>query len=209
MIISKTVGVNFTNCYLIGKRNSKAIVIDPGDDIDKIMDMINEYNVSVEKIINTHGHFDHISANDLLKEKTNAKVYIHEKDKDFLTKPEKNLSSLLGSRNIISLNEADHILKDGDVIEIEDYKFKVIHTPGHSPGSICLYDKENNILISGDTIFNTGVGRTDFKDSSQVQLINSIENKLLKLSDNTEVYTGHGQSTTIEKFKVQVWEKLT
>lgn len=209
MIISQTVGVNFTNCYLIGKRNSNAIIIDPGDDIDKIMDMINEYNVNVKKIINTHGHFDHISANDDLKEKTKAKVYIHQDDKEFLTNPERNLSSLLGSNNLISLNKADYILNNGDIIEIEDYSFEVIHSPGHSPGSICLYDKKNEILISGDTIFNTGVGRTDFKDSSQTQLINSIEDKLLKLPGKTKVYPGHGQSTTIQKFKVQVWEKLT
>ncbi|MDZ7672133.1 MAG: MBL fold metallo-hydrolase [Halanaerobiales bacterium] len=209
MIISQTVGVNLTNCYLIGKKNSKAIVIDPGDDIDKIMDMINEYNVTVEKIVNTHGHFDHITANDELKEKTGAEVYIHEDDKDFLTNPERNLSSLLGSSNTVSLKKADHILQQGDVINIEDYSFEVIHTPGHSPGSICLYDNNNEILISGDTVFNTGVGRTDFKDSSQVSLINSIENKLLKLPGDTKVYPGHGQSTTIKKFEVQVWEKLT
>ncbi|MGM0445484.1 MAG: MBL fold metallo-hydrolase [Bacillota bacterium] len=209
MIISETVGVNFTNCYLIGKRNSKAIVIDPGDDIDKIIDMIEEYNLTVEKIINTHGHFDHITANDELKEKTEAEVYIHEDDKEFLVNPERNLSSLLGSSNTISLDKADHILQQGDTINIEDYLFEIIHTPGHSPGSICLYDNKKQILISGDTIFNTGVGRTDFKDSSQVRLINSIENKLLKLPGDTKVYPGHGEPTTIEKFKVQVWEKLT
>ncbi|HMA59405.1 MAG TPA: MBL fold metallo-hydrolase [Halanaerobiales bacterium] len=209
MIISQTVGVNFTNCYLIGKKNSKAIVIDPGDEIDKIMALVEKNNVEVEKIINTHGHFDHISANNELKEKTNAEVYIHEKDKDALVNPEKNLSTHLGQKNLVELKEADHILREGDTVQIEDYSFEVLHTPGHSPGSISLYDSNKKILISGDTIFSMGVGRTDFPGCSQEELINSIENKLLTLPDETKVYPGHGQETTIGKFKVKVWERLT
>ena len=209
MIISQTVGVNFTNCYLIGKKNSKAIVIDPGDEIDKIMALVEKNNVEVEKIINTHGHFDHISANNELKEKTNAEVYIHEKDKEALVNPEKNLSTHLGQKNLVELKEADHILREGDTVQIEDYSFEVLHTPGHSPGSISLYDSNKKILISGDTIFSMGVGRTDFPGCSQEELINSIENKLLTLPDETKVYPGHGQETTIGKFKVKVWERLT
>jgi len=209
MIISQTVGVNFTNCYLIGKKNSKAIVIDPGDEIDKIMALVEKNNVEVEKIINTHGHFDHISANNELKEKTNAEVYIHEKDKEALVNPEKNLSTHLGQKNLVELKEADHILREGDTVQIEDYSFEVLHTPGHSPGSISLYDSNKKILISGDTIFSMGVGRTDFPGCSQEKLINSIENKLLSLPDETKVYPGHGQETTIGKFKVKVWERLT
>ncbi len=209
MIISQTVGVNFTNCYLIGKKNSKAIVIDPGDEIDKIMALVEKNNVEVEKIINTHGHFDHISANNELKEKTNAEIYIHEKDKEALINPEKNLSTHLGQKNLVELKEADHILREGDTVEIEDYSFEVLHTPGHSPGSISLYDSNKKILISGDTIFSMGVGRTDFPGCSQEELINSIENKLLTLPDETKVYPGHGQETTIGKFKVKVWERLT
>jgi len=209
MIISETVGVNFTNCYLIGKTDEKAIVIDPGDEVDKIMAMIEKNKVTVEKIINTHGHFDHISANQLLKNKTKAEIYIHKEDSEALVKPNKNLSTHLGQKNHVKLNEADHILQEGDYIEVEDYKFRVLHTPGHSPGSICLHDKDNKILISGDTIFNMGVGRTDFPGCSQEQLIKSIENKLLTLPDETKVYPGHGQETTIGRFKVKVWERLT
>lgn len=209
MIISQTVGVNFTNCYLIGKRKSKVIVIDPGDEIDKIMSLVEKNKVEVDKIINTHGHFDHISANSALKEKTKAEIYIHEKDKEALINSKKNLSTYLGQEKLVKLEEADQILKEGDIIDIEDYTFKVIHTPGHSPGSICLHDEEKKILVSGDTIFSMGVGRTDFPGCSQAELINSIENKLLPLPDETKVYPGHGQKTTIGRFKVEVWERLT
>lgn len=209
MIISQTVGVNFTNCYLIGKKDGNAIVIDPGDDLEKIMALIDKNNLNVEKIINTHGHFDHITANSELKEKTNADIYIHEKDKEALVNPDKNLSTHLGQNNLVKLKEADHTLAEGDIIEIEDYKFKVLHTPGHSPGSICLHDKDKQVLISGDTIFSMGVGRTDFPGCSQEELISSIENKLLNLPDETKVYPGHGQETTIGKFKLKVWERLS
>ncbi|MCF8001222.1 MAG: MBL fold metallo-hydrolase [Halanaerobiales bacterium] len=208
MISSETVGVNFTNCYLIGKRDSSAIVIDPGDEIDKIMDMVNEYNVKVEKIINTHGHFDHISANQELKEKTGAEIYIHEQDSEALINPSKNLSSHLGQNNLVKLNKADNIINEGDIITIEDYKFEVFHTPGHSPGSICLYDENKKILISGDTIFSMGVGRTDFPGCSQQELINSIENKILTLPEDVKVYPGHGQTTRLGEFKLKVWERL-
>ena len=208
MIISETVGVNFTNCYLIGKKNSNAIVIDPGDEIDKIMEMVNEHNVKVGKIVNTHGHFDHISANQELKEKTDAEIYIHEKDSEALTDPSKNLSTHLGQQNIVKLNKADNIVNEGDIIEVEDYKFEIFHTPGHSPGSICLYDANKKILISGDTIFSMGVGRTDFPGCSQKELINSIENKILTLPEDVKVYPGHGQTTRVGEFKVKVWERL-
>lgn len=208
MIISETVGVNFTNCYLIGKKNSSAIVVDPGDEIDKIMNMVNEYNVKVEKIVNTHGHFDHISANQELKKKTGAEIYIHEKDSEALTNPNKNLSTHLGKNSHVILNEADNLVSEGDIIEIEDYNFEVFHTPGHSPGSLCLYDKNKKVLISGDTIFSMGVGRTDFPGCSQKELINSIENKILPLPEDVKVYPGHGQTTRIGEFKVKVWERL-
>jgi glyoxylase-like metal-dependent hydrolase (beta-lactamase superfamily II) len=189
-------------------KNSSAIVIDPGDEIDKIMDMVNKYNFKVEKIVNTHGHFDHISANQELKEKTAAEIYIHEQDSEALTDPNKNLSSHLGQKNIVKLNKADNLVNEGDIIEIEDYKFEVFHTPGHSPGSICLYDENKKTLISGDTIFSMGVGRTDFPGCSQKQLINSIENKILTLPEDVKVYPGHGQTTRVGEFKVKVWERL-
>lgn len=208
MIISETVGINFTNCYLIGKKNSSAIVVDPGDEIEKIMDMVNKNNVKVEKIINTHGHFDHISANQELKEKTGAEIYIHGKDSEALTNPSKNLSTHLGDNNHVKMNKADNIVYEGDIIKIEDYEFEVLHTPGHSPGSICLYDENKKVMISGDTVFSMGVGRTDFPGCSQEELINSIENKILPLPEDVKVYPGHGQITRIGEFKVKVWERL-
>lgn len=209
MITSKTVGRNFTNCYLIGEKNKNAIIIDPGAEIDKIMAIINKNNTEVKKIIITHGHFDHISAVLKLKNRTKADIYIHKADRKALTDPKINLSTHLGSNNLITLKPADVLLKEGDIIEIQGYEFEVLHTPGHSPGGICLYDKGNKVLISGDTIFKMGVGRTDFPGCSQKELINSIENKIINLPDETKVYPGHGQPTTIEKFKVEVWQRLS
>ncbi|MCF8009000.1 MAG: MBL fold metallo-hydrolase [Halanaerobiales bacterium] len=208
MIISTTVGVNFTNCYLIGKKNSKAVLIDPGDQPNKIKDMINENNVKVKKIINTHGHFDHISANTDMKKYTEAVVCIHQNDQASLTDPNKNLSTLLGEDNSVNLESPECLLKEGNLIEVAHYSFEILHTPGHSPGSICLYDKKNSVLISGDTIFSMGVGRTDFPNCSQEELISSIENKIINLPEDTVVYPGHGEKTTIGRFKVDVWEKL-
>ncbi len=209
MIISQTVGVNFTNCYLIGKKNGNAIIVDPGDEANKIMDMIVKNNVKVDKIINTHGHFDHIAANLKIKEATNAEIYIHKDDQKALIDPIKNLSVKLGKTNLVKLKKPDNLIKEGDIIEVEDYKFKIIHTPGHSPGSICLYDKGKGVLISGDTIFNMGIGRTDFLDSSHKTLMKSIKKKILPLPDETEVYPGHGQATTIKKFKNNVYKRFT
>lgn len=208
MITSTTVGVNFTNCYLIGEKNSKAVLVDSGDQPEKIKEMINENNVQVKKIINTHGHFDHISANLDIKKYTEAAVCIHQNDEASLTDPNKNLSTLLGEDNLVIGDSPECLLKEGDLIEVANYSFKVLHTPGHSPGGICLYDKSNSVLISGDTIFKMGVGRTDFPGCSQEELISSIENKIINLPEDTVVYPGHGEKTTIGKFKVEVWEKL-
>lgn len=188
------VGFNKTNCYLIKLDDSDGLLIDPGGDGDKIIEEINTMGISIKKIILTHGHFDHIAALDYLRDSLQAEVYIHELDSEMLLDPSKNLSSLFVSK--IKTKQADHLLNDADMIN----GFKVIHTPGHTSGGICLYHKEEGILFSGDTIFAMGVGRTDFPGSSTKDLKNSIERIKRELPADIIVYPGHGPRTVLRDF---------
>lgn len=170
------VGQLQTNCYLLVDNNSNTCaIIDPGADYKKIKDYIDRKKLKPLFIINTHGHTDHIMAN----EQFNLPVYMHKDDAGFLFSPAR-------------------ILNDADKIKLGDLVIEVIHTPGHTPGGISLLCSE--ILFSGDTLFASGVGRTDLPYSSETKLIDSI-NKLFKLPDNIKVYPGHGPETTIGKEK--------
>jgi len=181
------------NCYLLEcEETLSAVVIDPGDDADVILNILEECKLNLELIINTHGHVDHIAANSDLKQKTNAQLCIHKLDADMIVNPQKNLSSFIG--RAISSSPASKILKDGDILEAGMISLKVIHTPGHSPGSICLLTDE--AIFTGDLLFAGGIGRYDFPGSSYEQIINSLK-KIMELDDNIEVYPGHGPITTI------------
>ncbi len=196
---------NSTNCYIVGDKNNNAAIIDPGAQAEKIYDKCNELQVNINIIINTHCHFDHIGGNEFLKKKTGAEIIVHYKERDFLTDPDKNLSSLMGIE--IKSPPADKTVQDKDKIKIGSNEFEVIHTPGHSPGGISLYNKNENLLFSGDTIFQMGIGRADFPSSDRKTLIKTISNKLLTLPDNTVVYPGHGGDTTIGEFK-KIWQRI-
>ena len=184
------VGPLAVNAYLLGDPKTKdACLIDPGADHKKIKDFISKNGFNLKFIINTHGHGDHIGSNGSFE----VPIYIHLLDKDFLTDPRKNLSPLF-MFNITS-PAAARLLKDGDVIELGSVRLKVIHTPGHTPGSISLL--LGGIAFTGDTLFNNGVGRTDFEYGDEEALLNSIKNKLMTLSDDTVIYPGHGEPSTI------------
>ncbi|MDQ1317145.1 MAG: hydroxyacylglutathione hydrolase [Candidatus Poribacteria bacterium] len=181
------------NCYLLEcEETHSAIVIDPGDDAEVILDILEKRKLNLEFIINTHGHIDHISANADLKKKTSAKLYIHRLDADMIINPQKNLSSFIGRD--ISSPSADKILEDGDNLEVGTIILKVIHTPGHSPGSICLLADES--VFTGDLLFAGSIGRYDFPGSSYNQIISSLK-KIMELDDDLVVYSGHGPITTI------------
>jgi glyoxylase-like metal-dependent hydrolase (beta-lactamase superfamily II) len=189
------VGGMGSNCYIIAcEETMEGAVIDPGGDPTTIMKVVNSEKIKVKYIINTHGHIDHIGGNAKIKELTGAEILIHGNDAKMLTSSVANYSLLMG-RSITS-PAADRLLKDGDVIKIgKTVELQVIHTPGHTPGGICL--KTGNILFSGDTLFAGSIGRTDFPGGSYKTLINSITEKLMPLDDSVIVYPGHMQSTTI------------
>jgi len=189
-----SVGANATNCYLVISDDNSGLIIDPGADGERIIEKVKEYRLKVQNIILTHGHFDHLGGVDFLRKNLQVDVLIHSQDQEYLVDPQKNLSVFIG--RAISTEPADGVLD-----EMELKGFKVIHTPGHTPGGICLYNKEEKVLFSGDTIFCQGVGRTDFPGSSQHSLIKSIRDKILVLPDDVTVYPGHGPTTTIKEFK--------
>lgn len=194
-----TVGSYYSNCYIVGSESSKeAAVIDPGADFNKIDNKINELGVIPKIIILTHAHGDHIGAVEELVEKYGVKVYIHEEDAQSLKDSNKNFSKVLFGKNI-SINP-DVILKDGDEIELGDLKFEIIHTPGHTKGGICI--KVGNIMMTGDTLFNNSIGRTDFPGGSFEEIIDSIQEKIFKYDEDIIIYPGHNSPSTIKSEKL-------
>ena len=184
-----------TNCYIVGCEETKEVaVIDPGGNPRGIVRFLQQEGLKAVYIINTHGHIDHIGGNRGVKEATGAKILIHEDDAKMLVNPMSNFSFLMGSR--VTRPPADQFLRDGDIIKIGNtVELEVIHTPGHSPGGICL--KTDNIIFVGDTLFYGSIGRTDFPGGSYHQLIKSIKERLLCYDDDVVCYPGHGPATTI------------
>ncbi len=201
-MILKTVKVKIenknliTNCYIIMDENTKeTIVIDPGAECDKIIEMLDILDSKVKYILLTHCHADHIGAISELKDKKGGKILISRQDSIGLYKEEINLSYYV-EISIPEL-EADSRLDDEDIIHIGNLEFKVILTPGHTKGGICLYNKEHSLMFTGDTIFAGTWGRTDLPTGSLEEIMDSIVNKILKYPDDTILYPGHGRSTLI------------
>jgi len=196
MILKKiAVGPMQANCYILGDElTHKAIVIDPGADTQKISAVLKKAGLIAEAVVNTHGHFDHIGAD----ADFNVPVYIHKKDADFLKDAQKNFSAWMGSPFRVNSLEVK-ILEDKDVLEAGGIKLTVIHTPGHTPGGICLLLKKHTpaIIFTGDTLFQGGIGRTDLPDASEEALLDSIRNKILSLPEDTIIYPGHGPESSI------------
>ncbi|PKM80935.1 MAG: MBL fold metallo-hydrolase [Firmicutes bacterium HGW-Firmicutes-14] len=188
------VGMMGANCYCIGCRSTReAAVIDPGGDVEKILNYLKENDLNLKYIINTHGHIDHVAGNDKLREQTGAKLLIHELDAPMLSDTRLNLSSFMGFEKIFK--NPDRLLTDEDTIEIGDIRMEVMHTPGHTRGGICL--STEGAVFTGDTLFNGSIGRTDFPGGDFDTIINSIKLKLLSLPDDTAVYPGHMGHSTI------------
>lgn len=188
------VGDYQSNCYIYAsKASKKGFIIDPGDEADAIINCIEKLGISIPYILLTHGHPDHTAALKSVREKTGAQVAIHTADAGILK--DKLLHTMLGFRCIDIT--PDRLLCDGEIIKADGVELKVIHTPGHTPGGICLLGE--GLMFTGDTLFNMGIGRTDLPGGSANALMTSINAKLLSLPDETLVYPGHGPSSTIGK----------
>lgn len=194
MILEKlVVGPFAANCYIIASEaNRQGAIVDPGDDARKILGRIEELKLDISIIILTHGHLDHTGALKEVKTATGASIAVHTADADNLD--DKFLGFFLGV-SYPPPPPPDRLLEDGDKIDIGDLDLTVMHTPGHSPGSICLLG--NGILFSGDTLFNFGIGRADLPGGNHHKLMESIQQRLMMLPDETKVYPGHGPNTTI------------
>lgn len=200
MILERVVvGPMETNCYILGdEKTQEAVVVDPGDDYPKIKRCLDKYKLTAKVIINTHGHIDHIGANDYF----NLPIYIHTLDKDYLMDPQRNLSFFFSSST--SFKSKVYPLEDKDIVGIDRIKLRVIHTPGHTPGGISLILDEggnHKSIFTGDTLFSGGVGRTDFPYASESELFKSIKERLLVFSDDTNIYPGHGPFSTLGEEK--------
>ena len=185
-----------TNCYLAGcDETMTAAVIDPAWDGRGIAAMADEQGYTISHILLTHAHFDHVGGLAQLKEETGASIYIHPEAVEMLRDATMN-ASLWGIR-IPSPPAPDQMLAAGDVIQVGNLRFQVLHTPGHAPGHVSFYLPEFQALFDGDVLFQRGIGRTDFPASDHETLMRSIREELLPLPDDTRVFSGHGNPTTI------------
>lgn len=189
------VGELQANCYILNLEGSeKAVVIDPGDDVSLIKRALSSMNLSVESILLTHGHYDHMLAAAHLKNEFGAKVYIHEKDKDYLEDHTYNLCPDRDKERFLPISP-DGLIPEGD-FEVSGIRFTIIPTPGHTPGGVCMYLPDQSALISGDTLFSNGFGRTDFVGGDWLALCKSLK-KLFALPPETFVYPGHGAGAPV------------
>ena len=199
MIIERlVVGMLQCNCYLVGcEETKKGIVIDPGGDAPLILDRADKLGLTIEYIVNTHGHIDHIAANRPVKESTGAQIAIHEDDAEWLASDQGAYARMVGGQS--PGPPADVLLREGDEVVFGKETLKVIHTPGHSLGGLSLLG--DGVVFCGDTLFAMGVGRVDLPGGSWETLMSAIKTRLFTLPDETEAYTGHGPPTTIGREK--------
>ena len=181
------------NCYVVSDDTGEGVVIDPGGMAKEILSYIREAKIDLKAVLNTHGHCDHIGANDAIRDATEAPLYIHKEDGAMISDIRLNLSAFMGFK-VIS-RPAEHLLSEGDKISFGNSELEVIHTPGHTKGGVCFVG--DGVAFTGDTLFAGSIGRSDFPGGSEVELIGNIKKKLLALPDETKVYSGHGPSSEI------------
>ena len=197
-----TVGMMGVCCYIaICDQTKEAVIIDPGGDEQDILAVCKQEGLTIKYIINTHGHPDHVCGNKLLKDSTGADIVMHTADADFFG--QEQVEQFFSQLGLPASPPVDKRVVDGEDIIFGKEKLTVIHTPGHTPGGMCLYAEPN--LFSGDTLFSGGVGRTDFPGGSTQELLHSIKTRLLTLPPDTIVWPGHGYGgdrSTIAEEKV-------
>lgn len=189
------VGMVQTNCYIIHRENSdQCVIADPGDRADTILKYLDEKGLTPEAILLTHGHFDHILAVAEIAAAKGCPVIVCDKEAALLADATQNCT-IMGTGKAYAL-QADRMVKDGEQFSVAGMNIKVIHTPGHTSGSCCYYFEEG-FALCGDTIFLESVGRTDLPTGNDYQIIPSIEEKIYALPDDTVLFPGHGQHTSV------------
>lgn len=197
-MIFEAIGTYYSNCYLVGSSSTKeAAIIDPGSDFNGIDNRIKELGLSPKIIILTHAHGDHIGAVMDFVKKYGALVYIHKDDAELLKDGHRNFSKELSGKPISIV--ADVLLHDKDVVKLGELNLEIIHTPGHTNGGICI--KVDNIMMTGDTLFNQSIGRTDFPGGSFDEIIKSIKERIFAYDDDIIIYPGHNSPSTIRAEK--------
>ena len=204
IVATLPVGMIQTNCYIVGCEETKqAAIIDPGGHPDRILAEIARRGLTAKMVLNTHGHFDHTDANGAVVRATGAPLAIHPADRQLL--------QIAGGAAWFGVRatpgpEPDLELHDGDELQIGALRLQVLHTPGHSPGHVCFYERQAGVLFDGDVLFQHNIGRYDLPGGDYDQLLDSIERVLCALPDTTLVYPGHGPATTMgEEKRVKSW----
>jgi len=197
------VGMLQCNCTVLGDPVSKeAIVVDPGDEVDKVLAVLRKHGLTCKAILNTHTHIDHVGANHALREQTGAKVMLHEADLPLYDNLKIQAEWMGGMVQAPPRGTVDEHVHQGDVVKAGALAAEVLHTPGHTPGSLCLHvPGEKPLLLAGDTLFQGSIGRTDLWGGDYEQELASIKTRLLALDEATRVICGHGPETTIGREK--------
>ncbi|WP_144511080.1 MBL fold metallo-hydrolase [Bacillus sp. FJAT-22090] len=186
-----------TNCYIVSNAAKQCLIFDPGGEEERIINEIHRMNLKPLAILLTHAHFDHIGAVDGVRDAFHLPVYIHTAEKKWLLDPTKNGSAKYAEIPNLVCKEADVIITNETNLEIGDFSMRLLHTPGHSPGSITYFFEAEGFAIVGDTLFQNSIGRTDLPNGNEAELMKSIHTKILTWPESTIVYPGHGAATTI------------
>ncbi len=194
-ILTYPLGELQANCYFL-IQDKDCVIIDAGDSADFILEEVSRQNLNVKAIIATHGHFDHVMAVGELQASLDVPFYISSKDQFLLDRVAETAKHFLGHVPIVIPIKSSEDLVAGE-IQISNFTFQILATPGHTPGSVCIYSKEDSTLFTGDTLFKDGIGRYDFSYSNKKQLFESINNLFVTLPDETLIYPGHGDPSTL------------
>lgn len=184
-----------TNCYIIEESGGQCLIVDPGEEAERIIQIVDGAGLKPIAILLTHAHFDHIGAVDAVRDHFGIPVHIHPAEQEWLSNPDLNGSSRYPGLPVVRNREAEHLLAEGE-LELGPFAMDVRHTPGHSPGSVSFIFEDAGFAVVGDTLFRQSVGRTDLPGGDTATLLASIHDKLLTLEDDCIIYPGHGPATT-------------